>query len=443
MVAIVGRPNVGKSSLFNRLLARRVAIVEAAPGLTRDRLEKTCEWAGRSFTVVDTGGLQPGNTEPLAIQVRRQAERAVQEADVVLLVVDAAAGLTPQDEEVAELLRRSSRPVLLVANKADTPLQQAQAREFHRLGLGEPLPVSALHGMGIGDLLDAVVAFLPPAAPPPSPEDAIRVAVVGRPNVGKSSLVNALVGEERVVVDARPGTTRDAVDTPLSYGGRALVLIDTAGLRRPSRVEDGVEYYSTQRARQALQRADVAVLVVDATEGITDQDQRIAREVYEAGCGLVLAVNKWDLVSRTPPSAVESSARHRLGFFGQVAVVLTSALRREGVGALLDAVLRTADARALRIATGPLNRALEDVFRTASPPADRRGRRLHVYYATQVRTRPPTFLLFVNDPELWSEDYRRYVERRLREAFDLEGTPLRWVLRGRRGSAARRTVGSP
>src|SRR5579883_2608813 len=412
VVAIVGRPNVGKSALFNRLLARRVAIVEALPGLTRDRLEDTCRWADREFTLVDTGGLVPGSAEPLAAQVRRQAERAIAEADVILLVVDCLAGLTPQDEEVADLLRRASKPVLLVANKADGPMQRSQAYEFHALGLGAPFVVSALHGLGIGEVLDAVVAVLPPAAGAAPPQDAVRVAVIGRPNVGKSSLVNALVGEDRVVVDPRPGTTRDAVDTPFVYRGRPLVLIDTAGLRRRSRVDTGVEYYSVQRTRRALARADVAV-------------------------------NKWDLVRSIPPSQVEAVVQQRLGFVGRVPLALTSALRRQGLEPLMDAVLRTAEARARRIATGPLNRAIEEAVRASSPPADRRGRRLHIYYATQTRTAPPTILLFVNDPDLWSEDYRRYVERRLRAAFSLEGTPIRWVLRSRRASPAARTVGSP
>ena len=443
VVAIVGRPNVGKSALFNRLLARRVAIVEALPGLTRDRLEDTCRWADREFTLVDTGGLVPGSAEPLAAQVRRQAERAIAEADVILLVVDCLAGLTPQDEEVADLLRRASKPVLLVANKADGPMQRSQAYEFHALGLGAPFVVSALHGLGIGEVLDAVVAVLPPAAGAAPPQDAVRVAVIGRPNVGKSSLVNALVGEDRVVVDPRPGTTRDAVDTPFVYRGRPLVLIDTAGLRRRSRVDTGVEYYSVQRTRRALARADVAVVVIDGPEGITDQDQRIARQAYEAGCGVVLAVNKWDLVRSIPPSQVEAVVQQRLGFVGRVPLALTSALRRQGLEPLMDAVLRTAEARARRIATGPLTRAIEEAVRASSPPADRRGRRLHIYYATQTRTAPPTILLFVNDPDLWSEDYRRYVERRLRAAFSLEGTPIRWVLRSRRASPAARTVGSP
>ncbi len=439
-VAIIGRPNVGKSALFNRLLARRVAIVEDVPGLTRDRLQATCQWAGREFTLVDTGGLVPGTAEPLTAQVRRQAQRAIADAHVVLFVVDTPTGLTSHDEEIAELLRRSGRPVVLVANKVDAPAAAAGAYEFHALGLGDPVMVSAVHGLGIGDLLDAVVALLPDAGAGPAAAEAVRVAVLGRPNVGKSSLVNALLGEERVVVDPRPGTTRDAVDTPLVYDGRPVVLIDTAGLRRRSRVEERVEFYSTRRTYEALARADVAVLVVDATEGITDQDQRIARIVYEAGRALVVAINKWDLLTGYTPDQVTRVAQTRLRFLGAVPVSLTSALRHDGIDSLMRAVFRAAAAYTTRIPTGPLNRVIAQAISTTEPSADATGRRLHIYYATQPETRPPTIVLFVNAPRLMPTDYRRYLERRLRDAFDLAGTPIRWTLRGRRASPATRTM---
>lgn len=440
VVAIVGRPNVGKSALFNRFLARRVAIVEDLPGLTRDRLQAPCEWAGHAFTLVDTGGLVPGSTEPLTSEVRRQVDRAVEDAQVVLFVVDAPAGLTPQDEEIAALLRRRHRPVLLVANKVDSPSATLDAYEFHALGLGEPITVSAMHGLGIGELLDTVVAVLPDAEPAPPPAETVRVAVLGRPNVGKSSLVNALLGEERVVVDPRPGTTRDAVDTFLVYEGRPVVLIDTAGLRRRSHVTEPVEFYSTRRAYDALAHADVAVLVVDATAGITEQDQRIARAAYDAGRGLVVAVNKWDLLTGYTVHQVERVAQDRLRYLGVVRVCVTSAVQRRGIGPLMQAVFQVAAARERRIATGPLNRVLEQAVRSAEPSADARGRRLHIYYATQPQTRPPTIVLFVNDPALLTDEYRRYLERRLREAFDLVGTPVRWVSRGRKASSAARTL---
>ncbi len=440
-MAIVGRPNVGKSALFNRLLARRVAIVEDTPGVTRDRLQAPCEWAGREFTLVDTGGLVPGSTESLTAEVRRQAERAIEDAQVVLFVVDAPEGLTPQDEEIADLLRRRNRPVLLVANKVDSPSAALDAYEFHALGLGEPLIVSAVHGLGTGDLLEAIVAVLPSAEPAPESIEPVRVAILGRPNVGKSSLVNALLGEERVVVDPRPGTTRDAVDIFLEYDRQPVVLIDTAGLRRRSRVEEPLEFYSTRRAYDALARADVAVLVVDATEGITDQDQRIARAAYDAGRGVVVAVNKWDLLTGYTPHQVERVAQERLRFLGGVRVCVTSALHRTGIGPLMQAVFQAAAAHGRRIATGPLNRTIEQAVRKSEPSADARGRRLHIYYATQPETHPPTIVLFVNNPPLLTEEYRRYLEHRLRDAFDLVGTPIRWVLRGRNAPSPARTTG--
>jgi GTPase len=443
-VAIIGRPNVGKSALFNRLLSRRLAIVEDTPGVTRDRLQSPCEWAGREFTLVDTGGLVPGTAEPLTAEVRRQAERAIADADTVLFVVDSLAGLTPHDEEIADILRESRAPVLLVANKADSPSQVLQAYEFHALGLGEPIPVSAVHGLGIGELLDAIVAVLPPQGAEmveEAPGEGVRVAFLGRPNVGKSSLVNALLGETRVIVDERPGTTRDAIDTPLVYDGRPVILIDTAGLRRRSHVEERIEFYSTRRTYDALSRADVAVLVVDATAGITDQDQRIARLVYEEGRGIAVAINKWDLLSGYTPDQVRQVAQDRLRYLSAVPICLTSALRGEGIGPLMEGVFRAAESRATRISTGPLNRVIEEAVRRASPAADPTGRRLHIYYATQPQTRPPTFVLFVNDPRLFMVDYRRYLERRVRAAFDLVGTPVRWTLRGRRARAPARTVG--
>ncbi len=440
MVAIIGRPNVGKSALFNRLLARRVAIVENVPGLTRDRLEAPCQWGGREFLLVDTGGLVPGAVEPLTAQVRRQAERAVADAHVVLFIVDAPAGLTSHDEEIAELLRRSGRPVILVANKVDGLAAAASAYEFHARGVGDPLMVSAIHGLGIGELLDATVARLPEAAVPAASVEAVRVAILGRPNVGKSSLVNALVGEERGVVDPRPGTTRDAVDTSLVYDGRPVVLIDTAGLRRRSRVVEGVEFYSTRRAHQALVKADVAALIVDATEGITDQDQRIARTAYEAGRALVVVINKWDLLTGYSAEHVKQVAQRQLHFLGPVPVILTSAVRGEGIDALMRAVFQAAAAWAMRIPTAALNRVIERAVGTAAPSADSTGRRLHIYYTTQPETRPPTIVLFVNDPRLLTVDYRRYLERRLREAFELVGTPIRWTARGRRASPRARTM---
>ncbi|HLW58922.1 MAG TPA: ribosome biogenesis GTPase Der [bacterium] len=439
-VAIVGRPNVGKSSLFNRLLSRRHAIVSDVPGITRDRLEAPCRWRGREFLLVDTGGLVPGDPEPLVVQVRRQAERAIASAHAVLFVVDAVTGLTPQDEEIADALRRGRRPVMVIANKVDTPALAANAYEFHALGLGEPIMVSATHGLGIGELLDAVIGILPDSVLAEAPEETVGVVFLGRPNVGKSSLVNALLGEERVIVDARPGTTRDAIDISLRYDGRPVTVIDTAGLRRRSRVVAGVEYYSTRRTHDALSRADVAVLVVDAVQGITDQDQRIARTVYEAGRASVIAVNKWDLLSGYTPEHIHRVAQQELRFLGEVLVCLTVAVRGEGISHLMAAVFRAADARATRIATGPLNRLIDEAVRANNPPANATGRHLHIYYATQPTTKPPAFVLFVDDPNLLTDGYRRYLEGRMRATFDLAGTPVRWVLRRRRPPAPARTT---
>ena len=439
-VAIVGRPNVGKSALFNRLLGRRQAIVSDVPGVTRDRLETRCEWGGREFTLVDTGGLVPGDREPLSVQVRQQAERAIREAQVVLFVVDAAAGLTPQDAEIAEVLRRSQHPVMVVANKVDSPALEPAVHEFHALGLGEPLAVSATHGLGIGELLDAVVAIVPERGGEADRPDAVRIAFLGRPNVGKSSLVNAIVGEKRVIVDSRPGTTRDPIDTHLDYDGRPMVLVDTAGLRRRSRVDEPVEFYSTRRAYDALARADVAVLVIDAVEGVTDQDQRIARTAFDAGRAVVIAVNKWDLLEGHTPQQVRAVAQHRLRFLGPLLLCLTVAVRRQGIGDLMSAILRAAAAHAMRIPTGPLNRLMEDAAAANPAPTDRRGRRLQIYYATQPQTKPPTIVLFVNDPALCPPEYRRYLEGRLRAAYDLSGTPVRWTLRRRRPAEAARRM---
>jgi GTPase len=462
IVAIVGRPNAGKSALFNRLLARRLAIVEGTPGVTRDRVSAPCEWAGHAFTLVDTGGLVSGAAEHLGAAVRRQTGRAIVEADLVLFLVDASAGLTSEDEQIAQMLRESGRPVLVVANKVDVPSADVGAYEFHALGLGDPMPVSATHGLGIGDLLDAVVARLPtpretggteaPDAPPcreaaesaPGEERGpVRVALLGRPNVGKSSLVNALLGEERVIVMAEPGTTRDAVDTALTYDGRPVVLIDTAGLRRRSRVTEPIEFYSTRRSYDALVRADVVVLVVDAAVGITDQDQRIARDAYDAGRAVVVAVNKWDLLQGYTPADVDRVAQRRLRFLGGVAVCPTSATRGEGVEALMQAVFAAAEARGTRIATGPLNKLIGHAVATTPPAADPAGRRLHIYYATQPETHPPHVVLFVNDPSRWTEEYRRYLERRMRETFNLRGTPVRWSLRGRRATPSARSLEPP
>jgi len=439
VVAIVGRPNVGKSALFNRLVGQRKAIVEGTPGVTRDRLYGTADWGGREFAVVDTGGLVWPAGAQVQEQVRRQAERAIEDADVVLFVLDARAGLVPEDRDVAERLRISRRPVLVVANKVEDP-RQTGALEFFELGLGDPIPISALHGLGIGELLDQIVALLPEGGPEEPGSPATQVAVVGRPNVGKSSLVNAILGEDRVIVDPAPGTTRDAIDTPFVRGDRRFILVDTAGLRRKARVEEGVERYSVVRSLEAVDRADVVVLVLDASGPPVEQDQEIARYTAEQGRALVLAVNKWDLVSTTskPRDDLLAPVRQAMRFVEYAAMVCTSAVRGWGIAMLVDKVADAADAFARRVPTGPLNRAIELAEQAHNPPADGAGRQLKLLYATQPRAKPPTIVLFVNDAGLVTENYRRYLEGQLRETFDFRGTPIRLVFRTRERSKAHR-----
>jgi GTP-binding protein len=437
-VAIIGRPNVGKSALFNRLVQKRLAIVEDTPGVTRDRLYAEAEWRARRFTVVDTGGLLSQPADHLHEQVRAQARTALADAALILFVVDARDGVVPEDREIAQLVRETRIPVLLVANKVDAPGHEAAAQEFYSLGLGDPIPVSAHHGRGTGDLLDAVVALLPEAGPQGEEEEApIAVAVVGRPNVGKSSLVNAMLGEERVIVDAAPGTTRDAVDTPVERGGKRYLLVDTAGLRRRSRVGAAVETYSAARAKRAIQRADVAVLVLDAKEPAADQDQRIAGEMAKAGCGVVIALNKWDLVADSPQAdrRREQLVRHALRFVDYAPLVITSTIRKWGIDRLFATIDAVAAAHRMHMGTGMLNRVIGDAVAAQQAPADSAGRRLRLYYATQPETQPPTVVLFVNEPSRMPESYRRYLEHAMRAAFDLTGVPLRIVLRRRREEA--------
>ncbi|MGQ0572303.1 MAG: ribosome biogenesis GTPase Der, partial [Armatimonadota bacterium] len=440
VVAIVGRPNVGKSALFNRLISKRLAIVEDTPGVTRDRLYADTEWRGRRFAVVDTGGLRSDPRDNLESQVRAQARAALADADLVLLVVDVRDGVVPEDREIAQLVRQTHIPVLLVANKVDSAAQEPAAQEFYGLGLGDPIPVSAHHGRGIGDLLDAIVELLPEASlPEDATEEPVAVAVVGRPNVGKSSLVNAMLGEERVVVDATPGTTRDAVDTHYEREGRRYVLIDTAGLRRRARVSGGLESYSAGRARRAITRADVAVLVLDATEPVADQDQRIAREIAEAGCGVIVAMNKWDRLapSLQPDPRREKAVRFALRFLDYAPLLMLSSTALWGIDVLFQTIDRVAAGHGARIGTGVLNRIIGDAVAAHQPPADSAGRRLRLFYATQPETQPPTVVLFVNEPSRMPEAYRRYLERAIRAQVDLTGVPLRLVLRRRRGAEAR------
>ena len=419
-VAVVGFPNVGKSTLVNRLTGTRQAVVHETPGVTRDRKEVVCEWNGQRFLLVDTGGVDIVDPSPITRSIVDQARAAIAEADLVLFVVDARAGVMPGDEELAAILRAADKPVLLLANKIDDPSQDALAHEFHRLGLGDPIPVSAVHGLGTGDLLDVVVSRLPGTAREEVGEDAIGVAILGRPNVGKSSLLNAILGQERVIVSATPGTTRDAIDTVFRRGDRTFVLIDTAGLRRKRRQRQGVEYYSELRALQAAERADVALVVLDAEEGVVDQDLAVADVARKAHDATLVVLNKWDVgtvgIEDVRPR-LEARLRQR------PRIVAASAKTGRGIGRMLDRVEELFDRSSSRIPTGELNRFLGELKEARQPPS-RTGKRLNLLYGTQIKTRPPRFRVVVNDPGLMTRDYGYWVENRLRERFDLEGVPV-------------------
>jgi GTPase len=419
-VAVVGFPNVGKSTLVNRLTASRAAVVHETPGVTRDRKELLCEWAGKRFLLVDTGGVDVTDPSPIARGVVEQARAAIEDADLVLFVVDARAGITPGDEELAAMLRRARKPVLLVASKIDDPDQDAVAFEFHRFGLGDPIPLSALHGHGAGDLLDTIVDGLPGRTERPVGEEAIRVAILGRPNVGKSSLLNALLGQERVLVSEIPGTTRDAIDTVLLRGETTFVLVDTAGIRRKRRQRQGIEYYSELRALEAAERADVALVLVDSEEGLVDQDLAIADVARKAQCSTLVVLSKWDL-STVSIEDVRRRLQEKLRQRPQVIAV--SAKTGRGVERLLDRIEQLFAKHAARIQTAELNRFLAELREARQPPS-RGGKRLNLLYGTQIQARPPRFRLFVNDPGLVTRDYGYWVENQLRERFELDGVPV-------------------
>jgi GTPase len=419
-VAIVGYPNVGKSTLINRLTATRAAVVHETPGVTRDRKELVCEWNGKRFAIVDTGGMDVVDASPLARSVVGQATAAIEEADLVLLVVDARAGITPGDEELAEILRRSKRPVLVLANKVDEPSNEALTHEFHRLGLGEPVPVSAMHGHGTGDLLDEIVARLPGGGHAETGEEAIRVAILGRPNVGKSSLLNGLLGQERVIVSDLPGTTRDAIDTVLQRGEQTFVLVDTAGLRRKRHLRQGIEYYSELRALEAAERADVALVLVDASEGLVDQDLAIADVARKADCSTLVVLSKWDestVVLEDVRARLETRLRQR------PPIIVTSSKSGRGIGRVLDRVVELYEKHTGKIPTPELNRFVTELSAAREPPS-RGGKRLNMLYATQTGVRPPRFRFFVNDPTLMTRDYGYWVENRLRDRFEMQGVPV-------------------
>ncbi|MEE9201909.1 MAG: ribosome biogenesis GTPase Der [Dehalococcoidia bacterium] len=434
LVAIVGRPNVGKSTLLNRLAGERRAIVEDVPGTTRDRIYADVTYDDREFTVVDTGGLEVSPGTSLARQVKAQVEMAIAEADAIVFMVDVREGLTAGDEEVAALLRRSGKPLLLAANKAETRRRAEDAVEFYRLGMGEPATLSAYHGRGVGDLLDRLMALLPQPFLQEGPEAAespmMGVAIVGRPNVGKSMLLNTIVGQERALVTEMPGTTRDALDTPCLFQEQPVLLIDTAGLRRRGHITPGVERYSVLRAMRAIGRADVAVLVTEAPAGLTAQDLHIAGFVHEAYKGIVVAVNKWDLVEEKDTATYTAYIRGKLKFMPYAPVVFTSALHGSGVEEVLEAAHTVYQERLKQPPSDHLQKVVEEAFTSHRPPTHR-GRSLRVFSTAQVRVNPPTFMFRVNDPRLLHFSYERYLENRLRQAFGFRGTPLRLLFRSR------------
>jgi len=425
---------VGKSTLFNRLTATRTAIEERSPGVTRDRLYGSAEWQGESFIVVDTGGISFDSDDPLLRQVHRQVDLAIEEAQVIIFLLDGREGPVPLDHEIAGRLRRSGKSVIPVVNKVDHPKEMGALAAFYSLGMGDPLPISAVHGRGTGDLLDRICELLPQETAEGEPaEETIKVALVGRPNVGKSQLLNTILGRERVIVSDIPGTTRDAIDTPFSHGGRSYLLIDTAGVRRKSRVKEAVEYYSVLRSLRAIERADIALLLLDAAEGIAEQDRKLAGYIDQVGRGLIIGVNKWDLIQERQQARQEwlEEISRAFAFAPYAQVAFFSALTGSRVQNLFPLLEKVWQELYKRVPTSLLNELLIDAL-AVNPPPSYKGKRLKIYYASQVAVRPPTFVFFVNNPQFMHFSYQRYLENRLREAFDFAGVPLRLKIKGRR-----------
>lgn len=435
IVAIVGRPNVGKSTLFNIFANSRISIVEDTPGVTRDRLYAEGDWLDNQFMMVDTGGIEIMNSDAIAVSIRQQAEIAIKEADVILFVCDARSGIVQEDADVARILRKSGKPIVLAVNKADSPKQELNVYEFYNLGLGEPFPISAANHLGIGDLLDAVVAKFPQnkAGVFDNDEDQINVALIGRPNVGKSSIFNSLVGQERSIVSDVAGTTRDAIDTPVVRNGQKYLFIDTAGMRRKGKIDEPIEKYSIIRSLRAVDRSDVVLMVIDAVDGVTEQDKKIAGYAHEAGKGIVIVVNKWDAYEKDENSTLRytETLRKELIFMQYAPVVYVSALTKQRIHRLPEVINYVAEQNAMRVATSVLNQVIADAV-AINPPPTEKGQRLKILYATQVKIKPPTFVIFVNEPEIMHFSYQRYLENKLREAFGFEGTPLSMIIRGKK-----------
>lgn len=428
LVAIVGRPNVGKSTLFNRIVGHRIAIVDDISGITRDRIYAESEWNGKEFSIVDTGGILLNEKDPLRAEVTAQAEAALDESDVIILVVDTVTGITSEDEAVVNHLRGSKKPIIVAANKADNEARELDSAEFYMLGIGEVRPVSALNGRMVADLLDLVVESLTSEVGEERfPEEAIKIAIVGRPNVGKSSLINAIIGEKRSIVSDIPGTTRDVVDTVLKRKDETLVLLDTAGIRKAGKIQGSIEYYTVLRAVRALERADVAMIVIDAADGLKDGDKRVAGFAHEAGRACMIVINKWDLCSEEVMKEYSDNVKRQVPFLDYAPIVFTSAITGMGVGPAVDTAVEISANHSMRIPTGELNRIIQEAV--DSRPYSRKGRDLKVKYATMSDVKPPTIIIFVNDPDLAHFSYVRYLENQIRKTYSYEGTPLKLVIR--------------
>ncbi|MDD4689771.1 MAG: ribosome biogenesis GTPase Der [Eubacteriales bacterium] len=432
IVAIVGRPNVGKSTLFNKIAGRRIAIVEDTPGVTRDRIYADAQWCGKEFTMVDTGGIEPESKDNILFQMRAQAEIAINTAHVIVFVVNVHDGVTATDAAVAAMLQKSGKPVLLACNKCDAPGQPpVQLYEFYNLGIGDPIAVSAIHGMGTGDLLDLIVENFPSDISDEE-DDSLKIAIVGKPNVGKSSLINKILGQDRVIVSPIAGTTRDSIDTSYEQDGKKYTLIDTAGMRKRGKIDESIERYSVIRSLNSVERADVALIMIDATEGITEQDTKIAGYAHDNGKASIIAVNKWDAIEKTDKSQKEfrDKINNILGFMTYAPIMFISAKTGQRVNRLFEMFEYVSNQNSMRVTTGALNDCINEATAKTQPPSDK-GKRLKIYYGTQASVKPPTFILFVNDQELFHFSYLRYIENQIRMTFGFEGTPLKFIIRER------------
>ncbi|EOY7637173.1 ribosome biogenesis GTPase Der [Listeria monocytogenes] len=432
VVAIVGRPNVGKSTIFNRIVGERVSIVEDVPGVTRDRIYNSAEWLGKEFNIIDTGGIDLSD-EPFLEQIRAQAEIAIDEADVIIFITNGREGVTDADEQVAKILYRSNKPIVLAINKVDNPEMRDQIYDFYSLGFGEPYPISGSHGLGLGDMLDAVRAHFPKEEEEEYPDDTVKFSLIGRPNVGKSSILNALLGEDRVIVSDIAGTTRDAIDKTYTFDGQDYVMIDTAGMRKRGKVYESTEKYSVLRAMRAIERSDVVLVVINAEEGIREQDKRIAGYAHDAGRAIIIVVNKWDAINKDEKTinVWTEDIREQFQFLSYAPIVFVSAKTKQRLNNLFPLINQVSDNHSLRVQSSMLNDVISDAVAMNPSPMDK-GKRLKIFYTTQVAVKPPTFVVFVNDPELMHFSYERFLENRIREAFPFEGTPIRVIARKRK-----------